>query len=187
MSVGGAKKVHSARSRIHIHPSLEGASWIRKLAARRELFSGGALLDVTVQVASQIGLWRPLIRHTTEARWYEALVLSDALELWLIGWAPGQATPIHDHGGAAGALTVAGGHLVETVHRDPSLAQPRRIIHAQGARASFSPYHIHRVANEGAVNATSIHAYSPAGLEMRLYDDSVEARLVADGNVATQR
>jgi hypothetical protein len=72
-----------------------------------------------MEVASHTALWQPLIRHTTEIRWYEALILSDALELWLIGWTPGQSTPIHDHGGAIGARTIATGSLVETVHPIP--------------------------------------------------------------------
>jgi predicted metal-dependent enzyme (double-stranded beta helix superfamily) len=165
-------------TQMHIHASLEGMSRIQKLARRRELFGGDELLDLTIEVARQTKLWLPLVRHTSERRWYEALVLSDALELWLIGWAPGQATPTHDHGGAKGALTVAAGDLLETVHADPTLSRPRHIARAQGSGAHFSPHHIHRVANEGAINATSIHAYSPAGLEMRIYDGNRAPQLV---------
>jgi hypothetical protein len=187
MSIRGMRKLVGVgggrgTSHMRIHRSLDGIRHIQELARRRELFTAGELMDLTVQIAIQGELWRPLIRYTTETRWYEALVLSDALELWLIGWMPGQATPIHDHGGAAGALTIASGRLIETVHDDPSLTRPRRIIRDQGARARFSPHHIHSVANEGAVNATSIHAYSPAGLEMRLYGDGGAARLVAAGS-----
>jgi predicted metal-dependent enzyme (double-stranded beta helix superfamily) len=170
------------RSNMHIHPSLEGVRRIHELASRRELFTPGELRDLTVEIAGEIELWRPLIRHTTDRRWYEALVLSDALELWLIGWAPGQATPTHDHGGAAGALTVAAGDLIETVHADPGLTRPRRITRSQGSRAHFAPHHIHRVANQGTVNATSIHAYSPAGLEMRIYDGRGQRQLAAAGS-----
>ena len=100
----------------------------------------------------------------------------------MIGWTPGQSTPIHDHGGATGALTIAAGRLVETVYPDPRLTRPRRFTHDHGTARSFSPHHIHRVANEGAINATSIHAYSPAGLEMRLYDGKEAPRLVAAGS-----
>jgi predicted metal-dependent enzyme (double-stranded beta helix superfamily) len=168
------------KTHVHIHPSLEGIREIQKLAERRELFSGPELRELTVEVASLTELWWPIIQHTADARWYEALVVSDALELWLIGWAPGQATSTHDHGGAAGALTVAAGALIETVHADSSLSDPHRITRVQGSRAHFAPHHIHRVANEGAVNATSIHAYSPSGLEMRIYDG--DADLVASGS-----
>ncbi|MGD0194648.1 MAG: cysteine dioxygenase family protein [Candidatus Dormibacteria bacterium] len=161
-------------SRMHIHPSLVGIREIEKLVERRELFSGSELRELTVEIAGLTELWWPIIRHTTDSRWYEALLLSDALEVWLIGWAPGQATATHDHGGAAGALTVAGGCLVETVHADSSLTSPQRITRVRGSRAHFAPHHIHRVANEGAVNATSIHAYSPAGLEMRIYGGEPE-------------
>jgi hypothetical protein len=60
---------------MHIHPSLEGFRRIQELAKRRELFTADELFDLTAQIAGQTELWRPLIRHTTEARWYEALVL----------------------------------------------------------------------------------------------------------------
>jgi predicted metal-dependent enzyme (double-stranded beta helix superfamily) len=163
---------------LHIHPRLETSRRVIQLATRRHLFTANELLGLTVEIAEETEIWQPLIRYTTGTRWYEALILSDALELWLIGWAPGQGTPIHDHGGAAGALTIATGRLVETVHTNPRLVRPRRVTHAQGARACFAPHHIHRVANESAANAASIHAYSPAGLEMRLYDDSGQAQPV---------
>jgi predicted metal-dependent enzyme (double-stranded beta helix superfamily) len=155
---------------------------MQRLARRRELFSAEELLDLTMEIANQTELWRPVVRHTTDGRWYEALLLSDALELWLIGWAPGQATPTHDHGGAAGALTIAAGRLTETAHEDPKLTRPHRNILDQGARARFSPHHIHRVANEDAINATSIHAYSPAGLQMRIYDEIGDTQRVTAGS-----
>jgi hypothetical protein len=180
---GATDVVVRVTANVHIHPSLEGSRRIQNLVTRRELFGADELFDLTAEIADQTELWKPLVRHTPEARWYEALVLSDALELWLIGWTPGQSTPIHDHGGATGALTIAGGRLVETVHADPMPIRPQRFTHGQGTGRSFSPHHIHRVANEGAVNATSIHAYSPAGLEMRLYDDGTGAyRRVAPGS-----
>jgi predicted metal-dependent enzyme (double-stranded beta helix superfamily) len=190
MTIRGMKMLVGVRgdgrdaSHMQIHPALASSDRIQKLAKRQQLFTPDELLDLTVQIAGQTQLWRPLIRYTSESRWYEALVLSDALELWLIGWTPGQGTPIHDHGGAAGALTMATGRLVETVHADPSLTRPLRIIHAQGAGAGFAPHHIHGVANEGAVNAASVHAYSPAGLEMRVYDAAEQPRLVAAGSAA---
>ena len=176
----------SVMGQMHIHPRLECSRRIIQLATRRRLFAADELRDLTVEIAAQTEVWQPLIRYTAEKRWYEALILSDALELWLIGWAPGQATPIHDHGGAAGALTIAAGRLVETVHTYPRLIRPRRITHGDGARAAFAPHHIHRVANESAANAASIHAYSPAGLEMRLYDDSGQALLVGAGSAAAR-
>jgi predicted metal-dependent enzyme (double-stranded beta helix superfamily) len=169
---------------MRIHPSLAGIRRIRELATREELFTADELLDLTVEIARRIELWTPLIRYTADARWYEALVVSRALELWLIGWTPGQTTPIHDHGGATGALTIATGRLVETAHAGPTLARPRRTILDHGTRVHFSPHHIHRVANEGVANAASIHAYSPAGLEMRLYEGREAPHLVAAGSTA---
>jgi predicted metal-dependent enzyme (double-stranded beta helix superfamily) len=179
MSVWGGETSH-----MRIHPSFAGIRRIRALATREELLTAEELLDLTLEIAGQTELWRPLIRYATEARWYEALLVSSALELWLIGWTPGQATPIHDHGGARGALTIATGRLVETAHAGPCLTRPRRTILDKGTRVHFPPHHIHRVANEGVVNAASIHAYSPAGLEMRLYDGSGTPQRVAAGSAS---
>jgi len=182
---GGGTMSFVGGRKLHIHAALEDVARIRTLTKRRVLFSADELLDLTMEVATQTELWQPLIRHTTETRWYEALVLSDALELWLIGWTPGQATLLHDHGGAAGALTIAAGRLIETAHADLGLTPPRRNILDEGAGARFSPNHIHRVANEGARNATSIHAYSPAGLQMRVYGGKGETQLVAAGSAGS--
>ncbi|HXQ44373.1 MAG TPA: hypothetical protein VN816_07020 [Acidimicrobiales bacterium] len=49
----------------------------------------------------------------TVRRW-ELLAASDAFEAWVIGWPPGGAIALHDHGQSAGAVVVAGGELVET-------------------------------------------------------------------------
>src|SRR6266545_669129 len=48
-----------------------------------------------------------------DRRWYARLALAGDHEAWLLTWLPGQATDLHDHGGAAGAFTVLEGHLTE--------------------------------------------------------------------------
>jgi rhodanese-related sulfurtransferase len=93
------------------------------------------------------------------------LLLTDAVEVWLIGWAAGQSTSVHDHGGAAGALTVVEGALEEEEF-DPELRLPRRGRHRAGTSAGFAPAHVHRIFNHSPTNATSLHAYSPPGQHM---------------------
>jgi len=109
----------------HIHPALEGSRWLQKLATRRALFTAEELFDVTLQIADQTDLWQPLVRHTTESRWYEALVLSAALELWLIGWMPSQATSIHAYSPAGLEMRLYGPQ-----------AAPRRVTGSPGGVAS---------------------------------------------------
>ena len=46
-------------------------------------------------------------------RWFTRLHGDDELDVWLISWAPGHPTDLHDHGGSLGALTVVSGSLDE--------------------------------------------------------------------------
>ncbi|EFC84365.1 cysteine dioxygenase [Parafrankia sp. EUN1f] len=124
------------------------------------------LRDLVAGLAAAEHLWRPLVRHDPRRRWYTRLVLSGAVEVWLIGWCPGQQTDIHDHGGALGALAVAAGVLDEDeCGRDWSITRTRQ--HGTGAVAGFGTDHVHRIVNRGQLRATTIHAYSPPELPLR--------------------
>src|SRR5258708_16238103 len=57
--------------------------------------------------------WIHRVRLSTDGRWYERLHSDAEHEIWLISWLPGQATCLHDHGGASGAFAVALGSLGE--------------------------------------------------------------------------
>ncbi|CAO5232306.1 cysteine dioxygenase [Frankia sp. AgKG'84/4] len=133
------------------------------------------LRRLTAGLAARTDVWRPVIRHTAERRWYTRLLLSATVEVWLIGWYPGQQTEVHDHGGALGALTVVQGRVEEDrFDREWALTGSRE--HVTGSSAGFGAAHVHRVANRGSVAATTIHAYSPPELPMRYGPE-----LAADG------
>lgn len=124
------------------------------------------LRELTVALADAPQVWQPIVRHHPERRWYTRLLLSATVEVWLIGWYPGQQTEIHDHGGALGALTVTEGVLEED-RFDSSWSLTDRRTHAPGASPAFDISHVHRVANRGTALATTIHAYSPPELPLR--------------------
>jgi predicted metal-dependent enzyme (double-stranded beta helix superfamily) len=128
------------------------------------------LTSLTRRLAAATGLWSPLVRHDPDARWYTRLVLSDKVEVWLICWSSGQATAVHDHGGALGALTVAAGTLEEQSYSRDWVPTTRR-LRGTGRTLGFAAHHIHRVSGAGTTPATSIHAYSPPGLPMRYAPD----------------
>ena len=130
------------------------------------------LATITAGIAARPGLWRDRVRHDPENRWFERILLNDALEVWLIGWAAGQWTPLHDHAGAEGALTVAEGQLTEVGFSDGPGGERRRWVHRANTTVAFETSHIHRVGNRGDRNATSIHAYSPPDLSVRTYDET---------------
>lgn len=114
-------------------------------------------------------LWRGVVRHDPQARWYTRLHRSDDVEVWLLGWELGQDTRVHDHGGAGGAFAVAEGQLVEhhtSHHRRGDL---RRRVHAVGRGAAFGASYVHDLANHGPGIATSIHVYSPPLSSMTFY------------------
>jgi predicted metal-dependent enzyme (double-stranded beta helix superfamily) len=144
------------------------STWLDQLAELDRPVDSSQLVELTAAMASRPRLWRPLVRHDARARWYERLLLTDALEVWLIGWAAGQSTSVHDHGGAAGALTVVEGALGEEEF-DPGLRVLRRSLHAAGRSVEFAPAHVHRIFNDSLRNATSLHAYSPPGQQIRDY------------------
>jgi rhodanese-related sulfurtransferase/predicted metal-dependent enzyme (double-stranded beta helix superfamily) len=148
---------------MHVHPALRGVSW----PVHARALESAELTHCTSLLAGRPDLWRGLVRHDPERRWYEQVVLTDAIEVWLIGWTPGQFTPPHDHGGAQGSFAVTAGDLVEDVYDGGDLVHTGRFVHAAGSAVGFDAGHVHRVANEGRVNATSIHAYSPPGMPMR--------------------
>jgi predicted metal-dependent enzyme (double-stranded beta helix superfamily) len=134
--------------------------------AQPAILSDDELAALCRSVALRPHLWKPVVRHNPSQRWYERLMLTDSVEMWLIGWWPGQSTPLHDHGGAAGALVVLEGALTETVPDAPPHAWSR------GTARRFAPSHIHRIENAGHQLATSVHVYSPPLLPMRAYQDT---------------
>ncbi|SQD96194.1 Cysteine dioxygenase type I [Parafrankia sp. Ea1.12] len=128
------------------------------------------LRELVARLAGADLAWRPLVRHDPDSRWYTRLLLSGAVEVWLIGWHPGQRTEIHDHGGALGALAVAEGAVDEDeCGADWQITRTHR--HGAGALAVFQPDHVHRIVNRGHGLATTIHAYSPPELPLRYAPD----------------
>ncbi|MCM3924539.1 cysteine dioxygenase family protein [Frankia sp. AiPs1] len=138
------------------------------------------LRDLTAAFAGVPAIWRPVIQHRPDRRWYTRLLLSATVEVWLIGWYPGQQTEVHDHGGALGAMTVAEGRVEEDRYdRNWTITRVRE--HRTGASVGFGAKHVHRVANRGQEIATTIHAYSPPELPMRFAptQDGADARAAA--------
>ena len=87
--------------------------------------------------------------------------------MWLLSWLPGQGTPPHDHGGAAGAFTVLVGELAET-YRYPS-GPIRNQLHTRAAGLGFGAGRAHLVQNLGPAKAASVHASSPPLVPTREY------------------
>lgn len=174
---------------MFVHPTLAPARPRLALPSARtdrQPLGFTELAQLVRSVAGADELWRAIVEHDPETRWYEQLLLTDDAEVWLVGWAPGQATAIHDHGGAAGALTVVEGSLTEDWYAVGASGRPhpvaRRVHHIE-ATQTFSADHVHRVANLGPHLATSVHAYSPPGVALREYGaPAVDRSLLAEAS-----
>ncbi len=104
-----------------------------------------------------------------DRRWYARLALAGDHEAWLLTWLPGQATDLHDHGGAAGAFTVLEGHLTEATPTGGPGVELAERSYGPGATRRFGARHVHRIVNSGTVPAVSVHVYSPVLTRMTRY------------------
>lgn len=143
------------------------------------------LEQIVVEVGRSPWLWGHAVRFDHERRSHRVLWRSDALEIALFGWATGQDTLFHDHGGASGAAFVCSGVLIEDVVEAVDGHVIRRHIHRRRAESAFSfgPDYIHRVRHDPLHGiALSIHAYTPAvrgALDYDIRDDGTLAVLTA--------
>jgi predicted metal-dependent enzyme (double-stranded beta helix superfamily) len=112
------------------------------------------------------------VRFDESKRWHQRLTPeqagTDAVEVWLLSWLPGQESPLHDHGGSSGAFTVLAGALDETVVSRTNASRDH--LWVRGPLRSFGEHHIHRVGNDGDLPAVSLHAYRPTLSSMRRFD-----------------
>ncbi len=143
-----------------------------------------ASLEELEEIVTEIGqspwLWGHAVSFDLERRSHRVLYKTPRLEIALFGWAAGQDTIFHDHGGASGAAFVCSGILIE----DTVEAVDGRVIaqHTHTRRAesafSFGPDYIHRVRHDPDHGiCLSIHAYTPA------VTDSTDYEIAPDGTL----
>jgi quercetin dioxygenase-like cupin family protein len=121
------------------------------------------LLAHARRLAADPAHWPSTLHFDTADRWYTRLADAGGHEAWLLTWLPGQGTGWHDHGGSAGAFLVVSGRL-----REDTVGGSRTLATGTGRR--FGSQHVHRVVNDGALPAISLHVYSPALTSMTRYD-----------------
>jgi hypothetical protein len=85
----------------------------------------------------------------------------------VITWTNGNDTGFHDHDVSGGAVAVVEGEIVE--ERLVVGGAPRRLHHRAGETFDFDASHVHRMHQDMAAPAVSIHAYSPPLWRMGAY------------------
>jgi cysteine dioxygenase type I len=131
------------------------------------------LEEVVTEIGRSPWLWGHAVSFDVERRSHRVLYKTDALEFALFGWAAGQDTVFHDHGGASGAAFICSGALVEEVIEAVDGLVIGRHTHIRTAEAAFSfgPDYVHRVRHDPASGvALSIHAYTPPTRDALDYD-----------------
>ncbi len=147
------------------------------------------LLHITDQTTDEVlrGRYDHLVPPggvPTDDRWFVRLQGDDEVDIWLISWAPGHRTELHDHGGSLGALTLLSGS-VDEFRWDGQRLRRRRL--EAGDQAGFPLGWVHDVvwapsAAAAAVPAPaaatlSVHAYSPPLTVMSYYEVTAQQML----------
>lgn len=143
-------------------------------SAVREPLDHAVLVDIACGIAEARDLWAPHAVHDPMDRAPQRLLVTDAYEVWVIGWTEGQGVDMHDHGGSAGVLVVTEGVLTER----RAGSEPEKL--GPGAVQELSPSVRHEVANLDRAPATSIHVYSPPLVAMGYYDEHGERSILLE-------
>jgi hypothetical protein len=125
------------------------------------------LRELVAGIAADQDRWRPLVRPDAVERHFEQLLRDDHVDVWVISWANGNDTGFHDHDVSGGAVAVVEGELVE--ERLVLGGPPRVRRHQTGDVFDFDASHVHRMRQDAATPAVSIHAYSPPLWRMGTY------------------
>jgi len=135
--------------------------------SRPDELTGDQLRDLVRRLAAEPDRWRHLVRPDATERHFEQIWRDDRVDVWVISWAQGNDTGFHDHDISRGAVAVVEGEVVE--ERLALGGEPRRIRHPAGAVFAFDASHVHRMHQDAAVPAVTIHAYSPPLWRMGAY------------------
>lgn len=104
---------------------------------------------------------------------------TDAYEVLVLCWSPGQRSPIHDHAQSTCGVRVISGEAVETrFDRDADgFLHPVAVERfPEGSTAGSQDADIHEIANASDRDLVTLHVYSPPLGRMKTYDAPTQAR-----------
>jgi hypothetical protein len=119
------------------------------------------------ELAAHPGAWRGLVRIDARRRRFEQLWRDGHVDIWVISWMRGHDTGFHDHDRSRGAVAVVQGEILEERLVLGGGARVRH--HRAGAVFDFDASHVHRMRQDSAEPAVTIHAYSPPLWRMGTY------------------
>jgi Cysteine dioxygenase type I len=157
-------------------PHAEIAAWFADRCGADRDFEPAELRVLAEELAGRPELWRGLVRHDAEERFYARLHRDHHVEAWLLTWITAQETGLHDHDVSSGAVCVVDGKLSELrmVLGSPDLDET---VYEPGEGFEFDASRIHDVRHAGTEPAVSLHIYSPPLWRMGYYETGVDGRL----------
>ena len=140
--------------------------------------SRSELRALVTEIAADPQRWRSLVSHDNGDRHFEQLWRDDHVDVWVISWGTGNDTGFHDHDVSSGAVAVVEGEVIE--ERLVLGGAPIRLHHRAGEVFDFDASHVHRMHQDSATPAVTIHAYSPPLWRMGSY------AVASDGSLRRQ-
>jgi mannose-6-phosphate isomerase-like protein (cupin superfamily) len=133
------------------------------------------LRALVASIAADPDQWRPLARRDGTERHFEQLWRDEHVDVWVISWANGNDTGFHDHDVSRGAVCVVEGEIIE--ERLVLGGAARELRHRAGETFDFDASHVHRMRQDSAEPAVTIHAYSPPLWRMGTYAVAADGTL----------
>jgi mannose-6-phosphate isomerase-like protein (cupin superfamily) len=130
------------------------------VAPRSRVLSAEELRRFASELSRSPERWRGLDELAQDgARRYAETWSDDHVNAWTIRWSEDADTGFHDHDGAAAAIVVVEGHVVE--ERLTLAGPPVSRRFGPGQCFHLPSCAIHRVRHGGGAPALTVHAYSP--------------------------
>jgi hypothetical protein len=133
----------------------------------------GELRELVGRIAADPGQWRPLVRGDTSERHFEQLWRDGHVDVWVITWA-NATTPLPRPRRLVCAVAVVRGEIIE--ERLVAGGAPRQLPRRVGDTFDFDAS-VHRMRQDAATLAVSIHAYSPPLWRMGTYEVEADGTL----------
>lgn len=141
------------------------------LASLIELLNAPGETDVdAVTIALQTldvseALLGDAVYHDAAAYVRTLLYRDSRAELLVLSWAPGQRSPVHDHGAATGLMRIVSGEATERLYRRREQGASKREHMTRMLRAgtvtNTLAETLHAISNESDAPLVTLHLYTP--------------------------
>jgi predicted metal-dependent enzyme (double-stranded beta helix superfamily) len=145
-----------------------------RMAALLEAVSAGDLAVLRARIAAvTLDEVAEAVRFSPEGYARVLLARTEDVEVLVLGWLPGQRSPIHDHGLSHGYVKVLAGEGSDdsfALVGDRAVHAERRGF-AEGAILEERPDQVHRVVNTSSNVLITLHAYAPCLRGARTHEE----------------